>query len=178
MTLHDYAGCSMHRSALALAFATPIPRPHTAVPRQPRTAAFGGLGERTGSNAQLGERGAWRGALSGTRGSLTMKGGVKDENVRKTKSKTSAKWISFGATRPYQLYFSAYSIFLINLKTNIYSPISRQHHPHSNQYINFSKNKNKKQEIQKTLKQVSKPQARIQKHSKLSEIAAFEINSR
>ena len=49
-------------------------RRRTDVPRPPHTAALGVLGNKTAAAAQLGERGAWKGALPGTGRSLPGEG--------------------------------------------------------------------------------------------------------
>ena len=50
------------------------PHGRTAVARPPHTAFLGVPGERTGAASQLGERGAWEGALAGTDRSVPGKG--------------------------------------------------------------------------------------------------------
>ena len=64
---------SMPREAPALSRVPPDPpRP----PRPPHTAALGVPGEQTGAAVQIGERGAWKGALPWTVSLVPGKGGV------------------------------------------------------------------------------------------------------
>ena len=67
----NYIGFSMDRGAPALPAAN---GPLAAVPRPRHTAALGVVGERTGPNVKLGERGASKGALPGTTCSFLGKG--------------------------------------------------------------------------------------------------------
>ena len=62
--LHYYIRYNRPRGTPNLPSATgPPASDHGTVPRPPHTAALGVPGERTGAAVQLGERGAWKGAL-------------------------------------------------------------------------------------------------------------------